>query len=62
VAQAAVGLHRKVGDAVMQTVGDVQLFAVVAQRQTGGKAGAFILFRQRGDRFAFAQQPLCLSR
>ena len=44
----------------MQTVGDVQLFAVVAQRQTGGKAGALILFRQRGDGFAFAQQTALL--
>ena len=60
MAQAAIGLHRKVGDAVMQTVGDVQLFAVVAQRQTGGKAGALILFRQRGDGFAFAQQTALL--
>ena len=60
MAQAAVGLHRKVGDAVMQAVGDIQLLTIVTQRQTGGKAGALILFRQRGDGFAFAQQAALL--
>jgi hypothetical protein len=62
MAQAAVGQHAKVRDAVMQTVGDIQLFAIGAQRQPGGKLVPLYSCGSAETVLPSRNSPLCLSR